>query len=82
LHKKLACLRIKEVENLNEFNKKCVGLLRAGEFFEDSEIDLVIKFLDVILKDESIVLFESMMDNKKKPILVVLEIIGKELNEI
>ena len=58
------------------------GLLRAGEFFEDSKIDLVMKFLDVILKDESIVLFESMMDNKKKPILVVLEIIGKELNEI
>jgi hypothetical protein len=74
--------RIVELENMNEFNKKCIGLLRAGEFFEDSKIDLVMKFLDVILKDESIVLFESMMDNKKKPILVVLEIIGKELNEI
>jgi len=71
--------RIIELENLNEFNKKCVGLLRAGKFFEDSQVDLVIKFLDVILKDESMVLFESMMDNKKKPIPVVLEIIGREL---
>ncbi len=74
--------RIIELENLNEFNKKCVGLLRTGKFFEDSQVDLVIKFLDVILKDESMVLFESMMDNKKKPILVVLEIIGRELGDL
>ena len=73
--------RIIELETLNDFNKKCVGLLRAGEFFEDSKIDLVVKFLNVILKDESIGLFESMMDNKKKPILVVLEIVGRDLNE-
>jgi hypothetical protein len=73
--------RIIELETLNDFNKKCIGLLRAGEFFEDSKMDLVMKFLDVILKDESMVLFKSMMDNKKKPILIVLEIIGRELNE-
>lgn len=73
--------RIIELETLNDFNKKCIGLLRAGEFFENSKMDLVMKFLDVILKDESMVLFKSMMDNKKKPILIVLEIIGRELNE-
>jgi hypothetical protein len=72
--------RIFELENMNEFNKKCIGLLRAGKFFEDSEIDLVMKFLDVILKDESMALFKSMMDNKKKSILDVLEIVGNDLN--
>ena len=71
--------RIIELESANEFNKKCVGLLRGGKFFEESEMDLVVKFMDVIFNDESMPLFESMMDNCRKPILEVLDIVGKKL---
>lgn len=71
--------RIIELESVNEFNRKCVGLLRKGKFFEESEMDLVMKFMDVIFNDESRPLFESMMDNSRKPILDVLRIVGKEL---
>ena len=71
--------RIIELESANEFNRKCVGLLRKGKFFEESEMDLVMKFMDVIFNDESRPLFESMMDNSRKPILDVLRIVGKEL---
>lgn len=39
------------------------------------------KFLDVIFKDESFPLFESVMGNKRKLIMKVLRIIGKELSE-
>jgi hypothetical protein len=71
--------RIIELEMLNDFNKKCIGLLRTELLFKDTK--LLIDFLDIILKDESLPLFESMMENKRKPIMVVLRIIGKELNE-
>ena len=71
--------RIVELESLNDFNKKCIELLRKEQLFNDSK--LTIDFLDVIFKDESLPLFESMMNNKKQPIMDVLRIIGKELNQ-
>ena len=71
--------RIIELESLNDFNKKCIELLRKEQLFNDSK--LTIDFLDVIFKDESLPLFESMMNNKKQPIMDVLRIIGKELNQ-
>lgn len=71
--------RIIELESLNDFNKKCIELLRKEQLFNDSK--LAIDFLDVIFKDESLPLFESMMNNKKQPIMDVLRIIGKELNQ-
>lgn len=39
------------------------------------------EFLDVIFKDESLPLFESVMENKRKPIMEVVRIIEKELSE-
>ena len=71
--------RIIVLERLNEFNKKCIGLLKTEELFKDTK--LTIEFLDVIFKDESLPLFEIMMENKRKPIMDVLRIIGKQLNE-
>ncbi|MFY8165691.1 MAG: hypothetical protein ACOVJ8_03795 [Sediminibacterium sp.] len=71
--------RIKVLEGLNDFNKKCIALLRTEEFFKDTK--LTIEFLDVIFNDESLPLFESMMENKRKPIMDVLRIIGKRMNE-
>ena len=71
--------RIKVLEGLNDFNKKCIALLRTEELFKDTK--LTIKFLDVIFKDESLPLFESMMENRRKPIMDVLRIIGKRINE-
>jgi len=71
--------RIIELESLNDFNKKCISLLRTEELFQDTK--KTIEFLDIIFKDKSLPLFESMMENKRKPIMDVLRIIGKELNE-
>ena len=67
-----------QLKTLNDFNKKCIELLRKEQLFNDSK--LTMDFLDVIFKDESLPLFESMMNNKRKPIMDVLRIIGKELN--
>lgn len=71
--------RIIKLEMQNDFNKKCIALLRKEELFKDTK--LTIEFLDVKFKDESLPLFESMMENKRKPIMDVLRMIGKELNE-
>lgn len=71
--------RIKVLEGLNDFNKRCVALLKTEELFKDTK--LTIEFLDVIFNDESLPLFESMMENKHKPIMDVLRIIGKRMNE-
>lgn len=71
--------RIIELARLNDFNNKCITLLRTDELFNDTK--LTIEFLDVIFNDKSLPLFESMMENKRKPIMDVLRIIGKELNE-
>ncbi len=72
-------MRLRELENLNEFNKKCIDLLKKGELFMDYK--LASDFLAEIKKDESLTLFESMMHHTQKPIITVLRIIGKELNE-
>lgn len=71
--------RIIELETYNDFNKKCIGLLKTEKLFSDS--NLTIDFLDVIFKDESLPLFESMMKNKRTPIMDVLRIIGKQMKE-
>lgn len=71
--------RIKVLEGLNDFNKKCIALLRTEDLFKDTK--LTIEFLDVIFKDESLPLFDSMIENKRKPIMDVLRIIGKRLNK-
>lgn len=71
--------RILELEDLNAFNKKCIGLLRKEELLKDTK--LAVDFLGVILEDASLPLFESMMNNKNKPIMDVLRIVGKQLNE-
>lgn len=70
--------RIKELENVNDFNRKCIGLLREEQLLKDTE--LTIEFLDVIFKDKSLPLFENMMKHKKMPILNVLRIIATQLN--
>jgi hypothetical protein len=71
--------RILELETLNDFNKECIRLLRKEELFKDSKLTL--KFIDILFKDESLPLFESMMKNEKKSIMEVLRIIGNELNK-
>jgi hypothetical protein len=69
--------RLIKLASVSEFNLNCIYLLKNGELFKDT--NLTIEFLDVIMNDESFPLFESMMENTKKPIMVVLRIIGKEL---
>jgi hypothetical protein len=59
--------------------KKCIVLLRTEELFKDTKLTL--EFLDVIFKDESLPLFKCMMENKRKPIMDILRIIGKRMNE-
>lgn len=71
--------RMLELQSVNDFNKKCIDLIKKGELFKDSK--LTMEFLDVISKDESITLFDDMMNNKRKTIMDVLRIIGTELNE-
>lgn len=71
--------RILTLERLNDFNKKCIDLLRTEELFKDTKLTL--EFLDVLFKDESLPLFESMFENTRKPIMDVLRIIGKQMNE-
>jgi hypothetical protein len=70
--------RILELEQENNFNKNCIELLRQEKLFENTKLS--IDFLDVIFKDKSLPLYESMMNNRKQPIMNVLRIIGKELN--
>lgn len=69
--------RLKLIESESNLNSKCVNLLRKGELHNDTE--LIISFLDVILKDESLPLFESMMNNKRKSILDVLRLVKLKL---
>jgi hypothetical protein len=69
--------RMIQLERLNDFNKNCINLLKNEELFKDTK--LTVAFLDVILNDESLPLFESMMNNKRKPIMETLRIIGKDL---
>lgn len=71
--------RLAELEEMSDFNKKCIDLIRKGELFNDTKLTLA--FMKVILKDESLPLFNSMMSNKRKPIMEVIRIVGKELNE-
>ena len=71
--------RIIELEQLNDFNKQCIDLLKTGKLFQDTK--LTIEFMDVIFKDKSLPLFESIMANRRKPIIDVLRIIGRQLNE-
>ena len=69
--------RIMEMINENDFNKKCIELLKSDNLFRDT--DLTIEFLDIILADKSFPLYEKMMVNCKKPVMQVLRIISKEL---
>lgn len=71
--------RIVELEAINEFNKQCIYLLKKGKLFKDFQ--LTMDFINVILKDKSIGLFDDMMKYKKKPIMEVLSQIGEELNQ-
>lgn len=71
--------RIIELEQLNDFNKKCIGLLKIERLFDDTK--LTMEFLDVIFNDKSLPLFKSMMENKRIPIMDVLRIVGKDINK-
>ena len=71
--------RIAVLENRSDFNKKCVELLKNDELFNDTQ--MTIEFLDVLRNDESMPLFESMMENKRKPVMAVLRIIGRKFSE-
>ena len=69
--------RMIELESLNDFNKKCINLIKKGDILDD--FDLATGFFDVIENDECWPLFLSMMENTRKPTTAVLRIIGKEL---
>ena len=71
--------RLIELEKVNEFNKNCIGLIKTGELYGNS--NLTSQFLEVLFKDEALPLFVSMMDNRKTCVLDVLRRIGKDLNE-
>lgn len=70
--------RMLELEQLNDFNKKCVDLLKSDKLFADSALSM--EFMKVLLNDNSMPLFESMMENKKLPMMAVLNMIAKELH--
>ena len=71
--------RLIELEQINDFNKKCIGLLRSNKLFEDDK--LIMEFLDILFEDESLPLFESMMKFKKKSMLLVLNVLALELGD-
>lgn len=71
--------RIEKLRKEDKFNKMCIDRLKEGKLFNDSK--LTAQFLDVILVDESLPLFELMMKYKGKPILDVLRIVGPQLTK-
>ncbi|MEN9549181.1 MAG: hypothetical protein RIR12_1772 [Bacteroidota bacterium] len=71
--------RILQLEQENSFNKNCIDLLKKEKLFENTK--LTIDFIDIIFNDKSLPLFESMMNNRRQPIMDVLRTIGNELNK-
>jgi hypothetical protein len=71
--------RIEELAEINDLNKKCVDLLKKEKLFNDS--DLLLKFIDVLLQDQSRYLFDSMMKHKKKSLTVVLRIVAEQFRK-
>jgi hypothetical protein len=69
--------RIRALENINDFNRKCIGLLRKEQLLNNTE--LFIEFLDVIFNDESFPLFKRMLTHRKIPIMNVLRMIAPQL---
>lgn len=69
--------RLEELKGENEFNSNCIELLKSHKLFNDTKI--MIEFLDVILNDQSLPLFKSMMDYRKMPIMNVLRILAPRL---
>ena len=71
--------RLLELETENEFINECIDLLKIGELYKD--MDRFKAFIDVIFKDEIMVLFINIYNQKKKPVMTVLENIVPLLNE-
>jgi hypothetical protein len=69
--------RMKQLENMSDFNRNCIDLVRKKLLFKD--IDLTAQFLIVLLEDESLPLFKSMLAYKNLPIMLVLDKISNEL---
>lgn len=73
--------RLLQLEKLNDFNLHSIKAIREGKLFEPENDELRIKFLDVIFKDESYPLFGDIWRYCGIPILKVLIIMEKELDE-
>lgn len=54
----LILLRLEEMRHENEFNRKCIELLKADKLLDDS--NLLSQFIDVLYEDPSFHLFEDM----------------------
>ena len=74
--------RLLQLEKLNDFNHHSIKAIREGKLFEPENDELRIKFLDVIFKDESYSLFADIWKYCGIPILKVLIIMEKELDEV
>jgi hypothetical protein len=73
--------RLLQLEKLNDFNHQSIKAIRGGKLFEPENDELRSKFLDVIFKDESYPLFKDIWKYCGIPILKVLIIMEKELEE-
>ena len=69
--------RINEMKLENKFNFTCIEKLKQDVLFDN--IELTIKFLEVISEDESLPLYEKMMIVTGNPILDVLRIVAPNL---
>ena len=69
--------RLEEMRHENEFNRKCIELLKAEELFND--FNLSNKFMDVIFEDSSSHLFEAMSNIAKESMMNVFRELAPRL---
>jgi hypothetical protein len=73
--------RLLQLEKLNDFNHQSIKAIRGGLLFEPENDELRSKFLDVIFKDESYLLFTEIWKYCGIPILKVLIMMEQRLSE-
>lgn len=69
--------RLEEMRHENEFNRKCIELLKAEELFND--FNLSNRFMDLIFDDSSSHLFEAMSNIAKESMMNVFRELAPRL---
>ena len=69
--------RLEEIRHKNEFNRKCIELLKAGKLIDD--YILFSQFIKVLCEDSSFHLFEDMSNIAKESMMNVFRELGPRL---